>query len=603
MLFKTVKKRGSRIYTPPLIILGAVFILLVILLVLAMRNINREKKYMSQILSEKGVTIIRSYESGTRTGMMRMMWGREQNQTLLEEIARQPGILYIVITDRDGHILADNNRGEIGKRFIDPGTMQKLRPDTNEQWRVADTGNGKKAFEVYRYYRPLGKCAWNTCMKAPQKSSMPWQGRWNPARGGVSAGEIQKEVIFVGLDTTPFESGRREDIKNTLIISAVLLLLGFGGFLSLFWAQHYRLANRMLQDTTAFAKKVVTHLPAGLIATGSDGSIEFVNGEAERITGYSLKKVREQKPDRVFPSLWTQIRDDLEKRETVLEREIECTFSGLQTVPLVVSAARIVNEEGDLVGDIVMFRDLGEVRKLKEKIRRSEKLAALGKLAAGVAHEIRNPLSSIKGFATYFGTKFNDGSEDKKAAEVMIQEVDRLNRVISELLEFARPSELKPREANINEVIEHSLRLIREDAKTKEIAVRFRKDPKVPRVFIDSDRFFQALLNLYLNSIESMDKGGILEITVFSLNHREIQIDIKDTGKGISSENTSRVFDPYFTTKASGTGLGLAIVHKIIEAHGGEIKVKSREGEGTAFALIIPANQGLTGAKVYGERE
>jgi two-component system sensor histidine kinase HydH len=234
------------------------------------------------------------------------------------------------------------------------------------------------------------------------------------------------------------------------------------------------------------------------------------------------------------------------------------------------------------------LRDLGEVRSLQEEIRRKEKLAAVGSLAAGIAHEIRNPLSSIKGLATYFGNKFAETDEDKESAGVMVREVDRLNRVISELLEFARPSELKLKQKNIKELLEHSVRLVQQDAKSNNIEIDLAVSDGLPSALLDPDRFSQALLNLYLNAIQAMDEGGVLSVKSTLGEEGEIKVEIADTGAGINPNDLNKVFDPYFTTKTKGTGLGLAIVHKIIEAHNGEIRIRSAPGKGTVFTLLIP---------------
>jgi two-component system sensor histidine kinase HydH len=239
----------------------------------------------------------------------------------------------------------------------------------------------------------------------------------------------------------------------------------------------------------------------------------------------------------------------------------------------------------------LIFRDLGEVRRLQDEIRRTEKLAAIGGLAAGVAHEIRNPLSSIKGLASYFKNKFEEDTDDKEAAGVMIQEVDRLNRVISELLEFAGPTQLNPRSTDINALLEHSVRLIQKEAATKGVKIELNLSRQQMAAEIDSDRFSQCLLNLYLNALQAMDKGGRLTIENSIKEKGLIKIEIKDTGPGIHTEDQNKIFDPYFTTKSKGTGLGLAIVHKIIEAHKGEIKVRNVSGQGAAFTIIIPVKQ------------
>lgn len=230
-----------------------------------------------------------------------------------------------------------------------------------------------------------------------------------------------------------------------------------------------------------------------------------------------------------------------------------------------------------------------EVERLEAEVRRTEKLAAVGTLAAGVAHEIRNPLSSIKGYATYFRQRFPENSEDREAADVMVREVDRLNRVITDLLGLSRPdrSNLKP--VRLEYVIDHVTRLIRHNAAEKNILVSTRIAPGLPLAMGDMERLSQALLNLCLNAIEAMPDGGKLEIAASATRDR-ISLVIRDNGSGIPPEIMTSIFDPYFTTKSSGTGLGLPMVYKIIKAHMGEIDVTSNEEDGwaTTFRIWLP---------------
>ncbi|MBW2107754.1 MAG: PAS domain-containing protein [Deltaproteobacteria bacterium] len=584
---------AANYYMPSWMIVGTAVILLVVVVVLAVRNIHREKHYMSQILSEKGAALIKAFEAGARTGMMATMWGGSQVQTLLEETARQPGILYLVVTDDKGLILAHSDKSQVGNRFMDTSTLATLRAATTVQWRLRALRPGQRAFEVYRLFRPLGTRG------AFRGGTTP--GRWCPSPGRMPRKQdwcfpenpsTERRVIFVGLDVAPFEAARREDIRNTVLISVVLVVLGLGGFWSMFLAQRYRTTKGLLQDTSAFTEEVVTHLPVGLIATGRDGRIAVFNETAEVLTGLCFKDCHGHEPAQILPSLWMSIQEQVRKGIPVIEKEMSCRFSGEKPVPVSVSASRIVNEEGDFVGDVIILRDLGEVRSLQEEIRRQEKLAALGHLAAGVAHEIRNPLSSIKGLATYFGQKFEAGTPDRESARVMVQEVDRLNRAVSELLEFARPPGVNPRATDVKKLLQHSLLLVQQDAMARNIKLDLSVSDETAQVCVDPERFSQALLNLYLNAIHAMSKGGVMSVKVSPGRSGYIEIEIADTGQGIAPADVEKIFDPYYTTKPGGTGIGLAIVHKIVEAHGGRIKVKSKPGKGTIFTIQIPNRQG-----------
>lgn len=586
-------KRGSRwsLHTSPWIIIGSVGILLIVVVVLALQNYSREKKYMSQILSEKGAAIIKAVEAGARTGMMGMMWGGQQIQTLIEETAALPDVLYITVANREGRVLASSRRGLIGTQKSTNLLESGPNPSDEINWRFRNIADQQRAFEVYKNFKPISnRDDWmNTRMRQMMNGRGMMMG---PDSNWCFPSEAadQEQVILVGLDPQPFEDGHREDIRNTAIISGVLILLGLGGFISMFWMQSYRTAKRSLQDTSAIADQVVTSLPVGLIATDKDGKIAFFNSAAERITGLDLSQARGKEPDTVLPSHFCGLKESLDHGESISEKEMECEFTEDKVVPVSISASKIINEEGQFVGQVFIIRDLGEVRRLQDEIRRKEKLAAIGGLAAGVAHEVRNPLSSIKGIASYFSGKFADDSEDKEMAGVMIEEVDRLSRVISELLEFARPAKLTRKPSNVNELLKHSARLVQQEATAKNVRIQLNLTPDTVEAKVDPDRLIQCFLNLYLNALQAMEKGGQLMIVSSIKRSGNVAVDIRDNGSGISTDDLSKIFDPYFTTKPKGTGLGLAIVQKIIEAHHGQVKVRSAIGQGTVFSITLPLN-------------
>ena len=255
---------------------------------------------------------------------------------------------------------------------------------------------------------------------------------------------------------------------------------------------------------------------------------------------------------------------------------------------LEVVAAPLFEQENIFLGSILLFRDMTEIKRLEAEVERSRRLASLGGLAAGVAHEIRNPLSSIKGFATHFRERFVDVPGEREAAEVMIREVDRINRVITQLIELARPLKMNIVPVSLPVVIRHALALIENEAAKKGVAVQTDMPAGKWEISIDADRMTQVFLNLFLNALEAMEKGGELRVSLLGQEEKAIRITIADTGRGIPAADLPRVFDPYFTTRSAGTGLGLAICHKIVEAHQGEIFLESEEGKGTKVSLILP---------------
>ncbi len=214
-------------------------------------------------------------------------------------------------------------------------------------------------------------------------------------------------------------------------------------------------------------------------------------------------------------------------------------------------------------------------------------LAAVGNLAAGVAHEIRNPLSSIKGFATYFGGLFPAGSREAAMARLVVEEVGRMDRSIAELLDLARPFVLQRRAHDLAALCQAAADLVAPECAAQGIAVAV-EVPGGLSVSWDSDRMRQALLNLLLNAVHAMPKGGQLTIQGRRLRDGQVELLVCDTGHGIAPEHLDRIFDPYFTTRGTGTGLGLAVTRRIIEAHGGHIEIQSQLGQGTTVRLVLP---------------
>lgn len=229
-------------------------------------------------------------------------------------------------------------------------------------------------------------------------------------------------------------------------------------------------------------------------------------------------------------------------------------------------------------------------KQLQDATARKEKLMAMGHLAAGVAHEIRNPLSSIKGLAKYFAERTPPDGEAHQLAQVMAKEADRLNRVVSELLELVRPAHLTYQSVDLNEVITHSLRLVSQDAASRAILLRFTPQPALCRIQADPDRLNQVLLNLYLNAVQAIDCDGVITVTVSECADGRVKVSVADSGKGMTMEQLQAIFTPYFTTRADGTGLGLAVVQNIIEQHGGTIHAESTSGKGAIFTLYLPVN-------------
>lgn len=453
----------------PWIFIGTVAIFTVIFALITVENINRQKKNSTKLLIEKGAALIRSFEAGTRTGMMGMMGfqsGKFRLQRLLTETSRQPDIQYIIVTNKDGGIVAHSNFELVGQLYPNHVASDSLLNGNILNWRILSKDN-KEVFEVFRRFSPE---IHHELRKDRKRFLPPESIEWCERMECPELKDPCPHVIYVGFDMTPIEESRKYETRQIVITSLILVAIGVCGMVLLFILQHHQLK---------------------------------------------------------------------------------------------------------------------EVRELRREIEKNQRLATVGQLAAGVAHEIRNPLSSIKGFATYFKERYHTNVEDSYIADIMIQEVERLNRVVTQLLEFAKPVAIIKKPVCINTLISESLKLIERQTIEKDIHIQFHPLPEPYIIELDSDKINQVLLNLYLNAVDAMDRGGILEVSVIKDKKGAI-IRVSDNGCGIKPEDLSRVFDPYFTTKSTGTGLGLAIVNNIIQAHNGKIHIDSDIGKGTTVSIFLP---------------
>ena len=565
---------------PPWIFIGAAVVLIPIIAFMTVQNINRQKDASFRLLLEKGAALIRSFEAGTRTGMMGMMRSGFKLQRLLTETSQQPDIAYLLVTDNTGRIMAHSDLSRIDDFYGTDLNLANVSLLETLRWRIVSRSNGRDVFEVYRKFSPTAGRLGNHhgYMMRPQQFMR--RGEAPPALS---------QVIFVGLDMGSIEAARMADTRHSIIMGLILLFIGFAGVILLSLAQSYRATKASLSRIKAFSDNLVENMPIGLIAINDQRKIASFNHVAEFTLGLSAEKLIGQDAVKVLPVELLQQIDTLDAGSSLIEKEIKCSTQKGKRIPLEVGAQSLRDADGNLFGYVLLFKDLSEIRALRREIARNQRLASVGRLAAGVAHEIRNPLSSIKGLATYFKERYQDKLDDQQIANIMIQEVDRLNRVVGQLLDFARPIKISKKPISMQALIEDSLKLVERQASEKNIKIETRFPSQMDTVSVDPDRINQVLLNLYLNAIDSMDEGGRLAIRIPNSEQKHnTEIKIMDDGTGISREDLAHIFDPYFTTKATGTGLGLAIVHNIVDAHGGKVMVESHPGRGTTFTIRLP---------------
>jgi len=577
-------KKTNRFWTavPPWFLIGATIVLLPLFTFMTIENIHRSRENSIQLLVEKGAALIRSFEAGTRTGLMGDHFSGKHLQKLLSETATQGDIVYLAVVDTNGVILAHNSMSKVGYQYGIELDLEKLSRSPNVHHRTIETAGNDKVFEVFSKFEPTGRH-----MREPNALRM-FRQLCRPHRRNWKDIGTSSFIIFIGLDMKSVEEAGREDIRHTVIMAGILLLIGLTGIILLFITHNYRATKVSLSRIEAFSDNLVENMPIGLIAIDNQKRIASFNHLAESFFVHLTEASIGKDVAEIIPRELWQLIESPDIREGLVEKEIDCPVNDGRTMPLEVSSTLLNDKDDNFLGYMILFKDMTEIKSLKKTVARSQRLASVGRLAAGVAHEIRNPLSSIKGFATYFKEKYHNFSEGKETAEIMIQEVDRLNRVVSQLLEFAKPVKVSAKAVDIRKLLENSLRLIAKQIQGKNIKIETDFSDEIEKAFIDSDKINQVLLNLYLNAIDAMKDGGTISVLLRKHEWKNgIEIAIQDTGSGIDEKDLPNIFDPYFTTKSTGTGIGLAIVHNIIEAHNGEIKVESHPGKSTKFIVYL----------------
>ena len=587
-------------YASPWILATAIGMLIAIVFFFAANNLQREKRIMSESLFNKGQAIIRFIGAGTRASMMMGAPNAQQFQHLIEQAAGESSILYIAVANSTGKIVAHSTPDLVGTNLDHPLLADPEVAPIGKYQIISVQGTTPKVFEIVAPFKPFIRGRghfFKQHMQATQQEMKPDSLAGEEVQGPSSCQPFpgngpwlpgDKLSIVVGLDMTEQDKIIQQDRYHMIYMSIAMLLVAIGGWIALLTAQSYRSSQKTLMNMRAFTDLLISRLPVGIIATNAEGHIQIFNSTAAKFTGKTPEQTIGHLQAAVLPQI-QQLIPEKEPGREILDQEILLPPDSPTPNHLHVSSVPISDGHSNTIGRVLLMYDVTEIKKLEAQVRRHDRLVALGKMAAGVAHEVRNPLSSIKGFATLLGSRFTAESEEGEASRLLINEVERLNRSITELLTYARPLPLAMAEVEIEPFIEASLKLIQSDA--RELGVAVHKEINLTRrqVLLDKDRLNQVLLNLYLNSLQAMEHGGELKVSVHEGSRPgTMEISVRDTGCGIAADILERVMDPYFTTKPEGTGLGLAMVYKIIDEHGGTIKIASKEGGGTTVSIVLP---------------
>jgi PAS domain S-box-containing protein len=356
--------------------------------------------------------------------------------------------------------------------------------------------------------------------------------------------------------------------------------------------------TRRLEDVKNFTESIIQSIGSGIIITEMNDTITYINKAGERILGYGKDELM-GRPFGIFslkekqsaiPSFLNNP-DDMDTRKEGWMRKKDHT-----EFPVGFTINNHLSNRGEKIGKIVVFRDLTNVYKIQEEILRMDRLVSLGKLASGIAHELRNPLAGIKTTAQALGEEMSGDDSRREYLHRITKEIDRLNDLLKTFFSFAKPQNLNLAHCHIRDIINEIIPFLIKEIADKGIRFIEAYHPQLPNIKVDKTQMHQVFLNLFLNAIQAMPNGGELKIEAspttsdplkgFKQNY--VRVVISDTGRGIPSQIVHKIFDPFFTTKPKGIGLGLSITYQIIKKHGGTIKVESEWEKGTSFVINLP---------------
>jgi two-component system sensor histidine kinase PilS (NtrC family) len=354
--------------------------------------------------------------------------------------------------------------------------------------------------------------------------------------------------------------------------------------------------TQTLANLRALHERIVESIRSGVITTDLEGRIYTFNTAAEEITGYKVEEVRGKEATIFFGELDERVRDSLQAAaagEPTPRFEADCLSSDGLHLRLGFGISPLFSEMGETTGLVTTFQDLTDVRAMEETSRRQDRLAAVGRVAAGIAHEIRNPLAAMRGAIQVLHSDVEADSSQAELMQIILRESDRLNKIIADFLTYARPRTGAFEAVDLREPLNETFTLLRHSPEIHDRHTLQDVSPDEPMmVNADGARLKQVFWNLARNALQAMPDGGTLSAEMRRTNAGRVRITFSDTGSGMTPEQVERLFEPFSSSTSGGTGLGLSIVYQIIRDHGGTINVRSREGEGTAIAMELPAMRG-----------
>ncbi|SHO46723.1 two-component system, NtrC family, sensor histidine kinase HydH [Desulfopila aestuarii DSM 18488] len=550
-------------------LLLATVILAILLTFSTIENIDRAENHMRNFLIEKAEAIVHVLEAGSKTSAIHMMRSGNPLHTLLAESSKEDDLVFIRVVDKSGNVI--DEAGSPSQIVLSTSNLTSI---LNEGSILTQLDRDNATFIVSKAFDSQFHIM-----------NMHMMHDVNTTTAGGRPAE-NTYVISIGLLTRNFDAARKQDVHHAMFMGALLFLVGSAGLYFVFLYQDARVAKSSLANMRLYTESIIESIPVGLITLDSDGRIVSCNHNGEELFGRSFETLREKNILELLPSTSHYLTSNC---DTASEHATEYTTAEGQALPIRLSCSSLLNHEGSVIGKVLIIKDMSSIRDMEMQLERSRKLAALGKMATGIAHEIRNPLGTLRGFAQFFGNQATTIME-KQYADLMVSEVDRLNQTVSGLLQFARPRELHLQDISIDDLFAKTIVLMNPDFIDSRLHFTCSRDTGII-LNADPDLLLQVLLNLLKNSIHATPSGG--EITLLAEEEKShIRISVTDTGRGMTEKERDQMFDPFFSTGKTGTGLGLAVSHQIIEQHNGFFEVRTAPDNGSTITIILPKKSG-----------
>lgn len=347
-----------------------------------------------------------------------------------------------------------------------------------------------------------------------------------------------------------------------------------------------------LINLKGFTERILESMTSGVLIFDPAGRITYANPEIKLIMarqfpeGWSPFEDKDRLPGRLHDLMV----DALKTNITLENEKVRIKSAGMIRM-LEVNAFPFRNEGGSMLGTAFFIKDVTQISALEEQLRRADKLSAIGVLAAGVAHEIRNPLTGMKMIVQLLAGEFSADDNRREPLGIIQKEIDRLESIVGNLLDFAKPSKPKAIEVAPASVVEACFQLVKNQLNKQGVSFEMHVLKDCPGIIGDPDQLKQVFINIMTNAIHALSRGGRLTVNIDSRDD-QVMIAFEDTGIGIPAERLPDIFNPFMTTKEDGTGLGLSMAQRIVEEHGGRIEVQSSQGEGSTFTVYLPRKSG-----------